>query len=234
MRSSTRGVSATVSSSWWMGCTAGLRSGPVRLERARHRATAVRSDGRPALLGEGAGSGGNGEDGRAEEPAGDAAIHGGGSGAVRHDPVSLADRATRMGGERPLDDAGVTSAMPATSPRRARGRRPRAGKPHRHRDDGHPGGTRRASRCSSPRPHTPRRLDAEPPRSLEVDVGRGLAASDLLAGDPRADDLVEPGLLQHEPDHGRVRGRRQPERPPRSRARRTASTAPGNSGSSRR
>ena len=60
----------------------------------------------------------------------------------------------------------------------------------------------------------PRRVDAEPPRDLEVDVGRGLAAR----RPPRWTATTRmtasrPAPLEHERDHRRVRGRREPERP---------------------
>ena len=49
------------------------------------------------------------------------------------------------------------------------------------------------SRWSSPRPRRRRRVDPEPPRRLQVDVGRRLAALDLLRGDGRAERVGKAG-----------------------------------------
>ena len=109
---------------------------------------------------------------------------GGGSGAVRHD----ADKPTR-----PPPPAWAANASATTSGRdlgdaghRPRGQRERvrSGREgaHRHRHDRHPGGVRRAHPVRRVLDRgAPRRVGAEPPRDLEVDVGRGLAARHLLA-----------------------------------------------------
>ena len=111
--------------------------------------------------------------------------------------------------------SGVTSAMPSTvrDGERERVRSGREGA-HRHRHDRHPGGVRRADPVARVLDRdAPRGVGAEPPRDLEVDVGRGLAARHLLARQPDADHVVEPRALEHERDDRRVRGRREPERP---------------------
>ena len=56
-------------------------------------------------------------------------------------------------------------------------------------------------------------LDAQPARGLEVDVGRRLAAADLLRRDGRGEQVLDPEQAQRQVDQLAVRGRGQPERP---------------------
>ena len=56
------------------------------------------------------------------------------------------------------------------------------------------------------------RVDAEAARRLEVDVGRRLAARDLLGGDRRAEERRDPARVEHGVDQLAVRGRGEAER----------------------
>jgi hypothetical protein len=71
------------------------------------------------------------------------------------------------------------------------------------------------------------------PTALEVDVGRGLAARDLLGGDGRGEPVGDAEPVEDEVDDLAVRRGRQAERPAVAR-RATASRAPGMTGSASR
>ena len=121
----------------------------------------------------------------------------------------------------PASTSGVSSATDGTHHVRLRerlvvGREVRV----RDRDDAHPGRLRRADpvvRVLDRGAAT--RVDAEPARCLEVDVGRRLAARHLLRRDRDREELAQARRAQHDLDQLRVRRRRDRERPPRRRPR---------------
>ena len=78
------------------------------------------------------------------------------------------------------------------------------------------------------------RLDAEPPRCLEVDVGRGLATLDLLRRDRRAEAVVRCPPLERRRRSPRGSTTTQGRAASAADRRSTASTAPGSSGSDSR